>query len=206
MKIICLIATLLFLVTSFVGCGDINDTISSDDNITEKISSPSVTQSNEETTTRNSTAITSQDVLDKVNECADIYDFPIISNYKETLDKEIKNFTFSYALSQYPNDSFGVIGMEDEKGISALHTTFIFNNTGFDGGVALMLSYIPAISCYCPDLDIEEAINKTNTAFQNATTQEENKRVFVSGEYEYTLNIGEKFMLISVIRNDIKTN
>ena len=205
MKKICLIVVLLFLVTSFVGCGDKNDNIPSDDNITESVSSLSATQSSEESTSSTSTGVTSQDVLDKVNECADFYDFPVVSDYKETFDEDVKNFTFSYALSQYPNDSFGVIGIEDERGISALHTTFIFNNTGFDGGVALMLSYIPAISCYCPELDIEEAINKTNAAFQSGT-KEENKRVFVSEEYEYTLNIGEKFMLVSVIRNDIKTN
>ena len=205
MKIVCLIVALLFLVTSFVGCGDRNDTFSSDDNIIESISSQSSTQSTQETT-QSSTAVTSQDVLDKVNECADIYEFPIVSNYKETFDGDIKNFTFSYALSQYPNDSFGVIGMEDKNGISALHTTFIFNNTGFDGGVALLLSYIPAISCYCPELDIEAAINKTNAAFQSGITKEENKRVFASGEYEYTLNIGEKFMMVSVIRNDTTDN
>ncbi len=206
MKKLCSIVMLLFLVTLFVGCGDKNNNIASDENITESISSPGATQSTEETTSRTSSGVISQDVLDKVNECANFYDFPIVSNYKETFNEDIKNFTFSYALSQYPNDSFGVIGMEDEKGISALHTTFIFNNTGFDGGVALLLSYIPAISCYCPELDIEGAINKTNAAFQSGTTKEENKRVFVSGEYEYTLNIGEKLLLVSVVRKDIKNN
>lgn len=171
------------------------------------VNSDSSNQSNGQTSL--SDCVTSQDVLNKVNEGASFYNFPKVSNYQENFKDNVKNFTFSYATKQYPKDTFGVIGTEDEKGISALHTIYFFSNTGFDGAVALALSYIPAISCYCPDIKLESSLDKINGAFREGeeeSVENGNKMVFLSGKYEYTLSITDTTLMVSVIRKDVKAN
>lgn len=198
MKKITLLIIALLCLSFFSACSEKPKDTSLNNNA-DIVSSENDINSNQ---TISSSVITSSDIVNKVNVNTDLYGYPKITDYKETKDEDGKTFTFSYAhFAEYPNDSCGVIGLEDDKGIKALHTTFVFNNTGFDGSAALGFSLIPATTLYCPEKDIEEALSRIISAFQNGTTSD-TKKSFIYDDYEYTLNINDSFLLVSVIRNN----